>query len=327
MKKWAGAIVFFLSLSLLFFSPANAAGASVDALKGDNHFGRSFAVINGGNYYVSNGMLGGQTYGIYKVSNDMQGSRMIRKGNFTNIAPYKNTVVTFDEDQNILQRFSLDGSLVREYPEVKTSYFVIENDQIFYSDDKKIYQIGINGKNNRLLYRADNFISEFTIHNGWLYFSTVTQLGKDPASPDIRMSLARVKIANPAQTAVLVKNVYNIDSFIVQNGSVYAVIHKTANISGRDLYRMDYSGNQLKRLPNINTQASFIGSKYIYSVDNSMDDRQKLYSTALDGRNVQLAGVLPGRVVSAEHHDGKFYFQIQDHITERYFLYRMIQRR
>ncbi|WP_158232478.1 DUF5050 domain-containing protein [Sporosarcina sp. P13] len=325
MKCWKGIVMIILSLALLFPNAMQTEAAKVDVLKGDNHAGNSFAVKSGSIYYVNNGYLQDKPNGIYKVGRDMKTFRLIKKGEFTNIHMYLNSIVTFNEEENILQRFSPDGKMIREYPQVASSNFLIEKDLIYYHTGNNMYQLGINGRGNKHLLTTKGYIQEYTVHNGWLYFVTSISRSNDPYDMDQTNSLSKIKIAGSKKVISLVSNAYNIDSIIVRDGYIYSVIHRTSNIDGRPLYRMNYSGKNVKRVTDLRIISPFIGKKYMYSVENSHDDRQKFFRATVDGKNMKTVGVLPGRMVNAEYHDGEFLFEVQNIKQQQFLLHRIHQ--
>lgn len=325
MKHWIRFIVVVLFVGLLFPNVLVSKASALDDVKGDNHFVNSFAAKDGSNYYVNRGHLEEMTLGIYKVSNDMKKFRLIKQGNYANIRLYKNTMVVFNEDLNKLQRFSFDGTLVREYPEVPSSNFLIDGDRVYYHTGKNIYEININGQGNKHLFTSEGTIQEFVVHNGWFYYAYLIPTVPQPY--DYSMSFDRFKISSPQQVIPIISKVSNIDSIIVRDGYIYTVLHQTSTMNGRYLYRMNYSGNQLKRVSNADTTALFIGTKYVYFVDNTGTYKQYFYRMTIDGKNASKVGDLTGSKLSAESHNGAFYFEIQNVQQDTFTLRRILQMR
>lgn len=326
MKQSIRLLIVLLSISMFF--PVLTDAAKIDTLKSTNYSIKSFAAKDGSTFYVNSGTINDRPLGIYKVSKDLKKWKLVKKGSFQNIGLYLNSIVTFNEDSNKLVRLSFEGELIREYPQVSSSSFLIDKDLVYYNTGESLYQIGINGKGNRHLFSSKGYINEYTVNNGWLYFTTSIPLSNDPYDFNSTMNLSKIKIANPKQVIPLVRNVNNIDSIIISKGYIYSVIHKdeAAIMKGRPLYRMDYSGKQLKRISSADTTSLFIGSKYIYYIENSADYNNKLFSMTLDGKNIKKTGELPGRNLSAEYHDATFYFEVQNLKQQRFSLYKIQQR-
>ncbi|PIC73913.1 DUF5050 domain-containing protein [Sporosarcina sp. P17b] len=325
MKRWIRLIVVILFVGLLFPNVLSSKVSALDDVKGDNHFVNSFAAKDGSNYYVNRGHLEDMTLGIYKVSNDMKKFRLIKQGNYTNIQLYKNTMVIFNDDVNKLQRFSFDGTLVREYPQVTSSNFLIDRDRIYYHTGRNVFEININGQGNKHLYTSEGTIQEFSVHNGWLYYTYLIPTVPQPY--DYSMSFARFKISTPQQVVPIISKVSNIDSLIVRDGYIYSVIHQTSTMNGRYLYRMNYSGDFLQRISTVDTTALFIGTKYVYFVDNTGTYRQYFYRMDKDGKNAVKVGDLTGSKLSAEYHNAAFYFEIQNVQQDTFYLRRILQTR
>src|SRR5690606_19892981 len=190
----------------------------------------------------------------------------------------------FNEDEGLLQQISLDGKVIKQYPEVTSSIFLIDGNLIYYNTEKGFYQIGVNGKGNKFLYSPKGHVQEYTVHNGWLYFTYTLPVSNDPYDLDVTFNLAKIKIGSPQKETLLMKNMYNIDSLIVRDGYIYSVIHRNSSNLGRHLYRMDYSGKNVKRVSNVETSSSFIGSKHIYFVNNTFADTQTLFRMTVDGK-------------------------------------------
>lgn len=327
MKYLMRLVVALLSLSLLFPPVLQAQAVPLDDLKSDHHFVNRFAKKDGSNYYVNNGHLEKLTYGLYKVSNDMQKFRLIKQGQFMNIMLYKNTLVTFNETKGILQRFSFDGTLVREYPEVTSSNFLLEGDRIYYHTGQNFYEININGTGNKHLYTSKGTIQEFTIHNGWLYNAYLLPVKPASQPYNYTMGVERIKISQPKNIVSIFNEIYSIDSLIVRDGYIYSVIVHDASTVGRNLYRMDYSGNHVKRVSSADTSDVFVGSKYVYYVENySGSYTQSLYRMTLDGKNRIKVGDLTGSKLRAEYHNGSFYFEVQNVPKETFYLRRILQK-
>lgn len=325
MRHWIRFVVVVLFIGLLFPNVLVSKARALDDVKGDHHFVNSFAAKDGSNYYVNRGHLEELAFGIYKVSNDMKKFRLIKQGNYTNIQLYKDTMVVFNDDLNKLQRFSFDGTLIREYPQVTSSNFLIDRDRMYYQTGKNVYEININGQGNKYLYASEGTIHEFTVHNGWLYYAYLI-----PAVPppyDYSMSFARFKISNPQQVVPIISKVSTIDSIIVRDGYIYSVIDPQSTMYARYLYRTDYSGNGLKRISNVDSTAVFIGTKYIYFVDNTGTYQQYFYRMDKDGKNAVKVGDLTGSKLSAEYHNGAFYFEIQNVQQDTFYLRRILQMR
>ena len=312
MKRGALLSVILLSICLLFpnFIEAKEDKASL-GFKGDNHQSRSFAIKSGDTYYINTGVLENKDSGIYKLSKDLKQSRLIKKGSYSNITIYGNSFILFNEDEGLLQQLSLDGKVLKQYPEVDSNSFLIDGNLIYYNSENVFYQISTNGKENKLLFEPKGYVQEYTINNGWLYFAYTLPVSDDPYDMDTTSHLAKVKINNPKKEDLLIKNVENIDSIIVRDGYIYSVIHKSSDDLGRYLYRMDYSGKNLKRISTVETSSSFIGSKYIYFVNNTFDDKETLFRMTVDGKKVKKVGTIPGRKSSFEYYDGVFYFELQ----------------
>ncbi|BAQ09972.1 hypothetical protein OXB_1501 [Bacillus sp. OxB-1] len=312
MKRWAAVLALLLSISLLFpsFIEAKANNASLD-LKGDHYQSRSFAVKSGDTYYVNTGSLENQAPGIYKMSKNLKQYRLIKKGSYSNITIHENSFIVFNEDEGLLQQLSLDGKVIKQYPEVTGSTFQVHGNFIYYNTDKGFYQMGVNGKGNKLLYKPKGYVQEYTVHNGWLYFTYTLPVSNDPYDMDVTFNLAKIKIGSPRKEVLLVKNVNNIDSIIVRDGYIYSVIHKNDKDLSRHLYRMDYSGKNVKRISNVETSSSFIGSKHIYFVNNTFDATQTLFRMTVDGKKIERVGTIPGRKSNMEYYDGVFYLEVQ----------------
>lgn len=325
MKRWIQLIVYVVVISLLVPGAAEAKLVVNDRdVKGvQSH--RNFATANGSQYYINDGFLQNEVAGIYKVSKDLTKYRLLVAGNYSSISIYNHTIITFNEDKEMLQQRSLEGKHVKDFPHVQSNEFTIDGNLIYYSTVTGLYYIGVNGKGRTLLHEPNGLIQEFTVHNGWLYFTYAIPKTNDPYEMDFTMNLSKIKIFKPTNEIVLQKNVNNIDSIIVRNGYIYAVIHRNeAEIEkGRPLYRMDYSGKQLARMPVANSSAIFIGPSHFYYVDNTFNAREKLFRVTMDGKHVRKIGELRGRKATAEYHDGVFYFNVQQNATEQTFLERV----
>ncbi|MFS0576655.1 DUF5050 domain-containing protein [Sporosarcina sp. 179-K 3D1 HS] len=324
MKRWALVSAILIAISLLFpnFIEAKEAKASLD-LKGENYQSRNFAVKSGDIYYINSGSLENKATGIYKLSKDLKKSRLITKGSYSNITIYGNSFILFNDDEGLLQQLSLDGKVIKQYPEVSSSSFQIDGNLIYYYTQKGFYQIGVNGKGNKSLYSPKGYVQEYAIHNGWIYFTYTVPVSNDPYDMDVTFNLAKIKISSPKKETLLIKNVKNIDSIIVRDGYIYSVIHRSDNDLSRYIYRMDYSGKNLKRVSNIEASSAFIGSKHIYFVNNTFDDTQKLFRMTVDGKNIKQVGNIPGRKASFEYYDGVFYFEVQAIKQYKFFLHRI----
>ncbi|PID15052.1 hypothetical protein CSV63_09700 [Sporosarcina sp. P34] len=323
MKHWIRFVVVVLFIGLLFPNVLVSKARALDDVKGVHHFVNSFIAKDGSNYYVNRGHLEELELGIYKVSNDMKKFRLIKQGHYTNIQVYKDTMVLFNDDLNKLQRFTFDGSLVREYPQVTSSNFLIDGDRIYYHTGRNVYEININGQGHKHLYTSEGTIQEFTVHNGWLYYAYLIPAVPQPY--DYSMSFARFKISSPQQVVPIISKIHNIDSIIVRDGYIYSVIHQNPATDGRYVYRMDYSGNGIKRVSNVDSTALFIGTKYIYFVDNTGTYKQYFYRMDIDGKNAIKVGDLTGSKLSAEHQNGAFYFEIQNVQQDTFYLRRILQ--
>lgn len=316
MKRGALLSVILISICLLFpnLIEAKEGKASLD-LKGENRLPRSFAVKSGDTYYLNKWVLENEDFGVYKLSKDLKQSQLIKKGHYNNINIYGDTFILFNEDEGLLEQLSLEGKVIKQYPEVDSNRFLIDGNFIYYNTENQLYQISINGKGNTLLFKPKNknTVQEFTVNNGWLYFTYTTPVNDDPYDLTSTSSLAKIKINSPKKETLLIENMANIDSIIVRDGYIYSVIHKNPGEIGlglgRYLYRMDYSGKNLKRVSNVNVSSSFIGTKYIYFLNSTFDAKQTLFRMTVDGKNVEKVGTIPGRKFSFEYYDDVFYFE------------------
>lgn len=323
MKRWLRIVIIALSMGLVFSTAIPTEGAGLDDLKGSNHFINYFAKKNGSNYYINSGELPGKVPGIYKVANNMQTVVLIKAGNFENIHLYNHSILTFNKDANMMQRYSFTGTLIRQFPEVTTKRFVLDVDWIYYNTGSSLYKIYINGQNNSLLHSPPGQIDEFTVHNGWLYYTNSTPLPNDPNT--LTMNFTRLKISSPATQVVLASNVKSVNSFIVRGGYVYSVILMTEASVGAKLYRTDYSGNNKQLVSTVASNRAFIGTTYLYFVSALSGSYEHLYRKPLAGGAVQSVGQLPGYFTSVEHHDGTFYFQLDGINQNPFSLYRILQ--
>ncbi|WP_180968131.1 DUF5050 domain-containing protein [Cytobacillus massiliigabonensis] len=309
MKKWIVCLL-LLASSLLF--PFNALGKTAPQLEGSNVLSSSFAEKDGNIYYLNNYTLPGKKSGIYKMSKDLKKATLIKQGLFSNIKVYKNSMFVFNDDSSKLQQMSFKGKVIKEYSRVNNSSYVINKDKIYYIGADGFFQINIDGTKNTFIYEPQGTVQEFTINNGWIYFVYDIFLGdEEEGDYTIDEYFAKVPINGTDEESVLLDNINNIDSIIIRNGFIYAVIHKYADENGRNLFRMDLDGKNIKKISSSNVSSAFIDSKYIYFEYNTFDEKQYLYKMTVDGKNKKRIAMIPGTVSNIEYLNGAFYMEIQ----------------
>lgn len=334
MKKWILCGLLLMS-SVMFPMNTEAKISSNNSnleLKGPSD-NRSLAVNDDNLYYVNSGLLN-MKQGIYKVSKDLKKYKLIIEGDYQNIYIYRNSIITFNYKENVLQQISFEGRVIKEYPEVTSSVFLVNGNYIYYQnlESNELYQIKVNGTNNKFLFKPKKgTIQEFTVNNDWLYVVYEIYLSDKPSEMESKEYLSKIKISNPSKEFLLVKDVYNVDSVIVKDGYIYAIIHKTAasTSTGRFIYRMNYSGENLKQISTMNLGGSiFVGSKYIYFIDNSFNDNQKFYRMTMNGKNIKEIATIPGRpvAVSTAYANGIFYFEVQKFNASNFNLHKIVIR-
>lgn len=316
MKKFLITLVFIITFANV--APFNiSVNAASSDLKSSN-YQASFVFYNDNTYY-SNRFLNDKKLGIYKVGADMKSFKLIKEGYFGLIKTYKNSLLAYDDDKQYVVQLSLEGKLMKEFPALQEPVFEVYQDHMYsYNmEEQSFYQTSIkSGVKKFLINTKDTYVQEYTIHNGWLYY--VHERYFDDYSENSVEHLSKIKLSNPSKEIKLVKNVNNIDTVIVRDGYIYAIVHKTAAMNGRNLYRMDYSGNNLTRISKQDMGSGpFISDKYIYFGENSFNDNLKLYRMSLNGGNVKVVANFNGRPTSvgASSNKNNMYFEVQNGIN------------
>lgn len=322
MKKWILILALFISCIVIpNDTEAKAKGSTV--LKDSNYI-NTFAEKDGNLYFVNSfDQFPGMEAGIYKLSRDLKSQKLIRDGNFNNIYTYGNSIITFSFDENVLQQIALDGSVIREYPEIDSSDIAIDGNYIYYyKREKGLYQMKVNGKENKFLFKPKGYINEFTINNGWLYFVYETSGGSLYEAGNVNFS--KIKLSNPSKETILIKNVANVDSLVVDGGFIYAVVHKTQGIYDRYIYKMDYSGKNLKRISPIESSgAFFVGAKNIYFIDNTRNDIRYMYRMTTSGKDLKSIGSARGSFTFTGYSNGVFYSVVQKYDPIRFVFHQI----
>lgn len=315
MKKYVNSLVsmvIFVSL-IAFTVPAKAAPSDLKTVSG----GSEFAFYKEDIYYSNYTHLSDRKAGIYKMSSNLKSYKLIVAGEFSPVYVYKNTLIAHDHQKEYAVQFSLDGKVIKEFPSVDSLFFEVYENYIYHYDfeNQSFYQLAITtGKEKLLLKTPDSVVQEFTLHNGWLYYMHLQFFGD--YSEDSIAHLSKVKLSNPSKEIKIVKNVNNIDSLIVRDGYIYAVVHKTEAdvLEGRKLYRMDYNGKKMTRISMQDMGSGpFINDQYIYFGENSYNSNQKLYRMTLNGKNVTAVATFNGRISrGGAANKNKMYFEIQN---------------
>lgn len=271
-----------------------------------------FAAINGGIYHLNDLALG-STRGIYKMSSNLKSHKLIAKGDFTNLQVYKNTFIVYDYNKNHLVQISLNGKVLKNFTKITSPTFKVNGNHIYYVDhtNRSFYQSEIVGNKVQFLRSVGNsYVDEFIVHNGWIYYVHVFSYGE--YGEDSEDHLSKFQIAKPATATKLISKKNNIDSIIARNGYIYAVVHSNMNSTGRNLYRVNLNGKNLTRVSKENMSGHAINSKYVYFVENSLNDRVKLYRMTINGKNVKAITTLPGRKTTLDAIGNTLYFTIQN---------------
>lgn len=313
-------------MSLAFgFADDNEVHAAASDLKTAS-FNSDF-VFYKDNVYFTNNVLPDKTKGLYKVGADMKSFKLIKAGNFYHIKAYKDTLIVSDDSDYLVKQISVTGKVLKEFRSMGTtvSDFEVDGDYIYYYDykNRSFYQLSIKTGAKKFLTKLSNtYADEYTINNGWLYYVHGNY------SDDFNLTtknLSKIKISSPSKEYKLLTKVKHIDSVIVRDGYIYAVLMKKSLDEGRKLYRMDYSGHKLTRISTQEIGAGpFINNKYIYFGENSFNSNKKLYRMTLDGKNVKTIASFGGRPISVGVASDKnnMYFEIQN--GTKYFLKRIV---
>lgn len=308
MKKFLFTLILLLSIMAV---PTISSANNNDLAKESSY--PYFAVVNGGTYYLNTSILN-STSGLYKMSSNLKSHKLIVKGNFSNLQIYKNTFIVYDDNKEHAIQLSLDGKVLKNFTHITTSSFKVYGNHIYYYNlkDRSFYQSQIVGNKVQFLHRLkDSYVDEFMIHNGWVYYVHAFSYGEYGEKSEDHLS--KFQISKPATAKKLISNMYNIDSLIAKNGYIYAVVHKNDNNLSRNLYRMNLNGSNLTRISKENMNSGHaINSKYVYFVENSFNDRVKLYQMTINGKNVKAIATLPGRQNTVDAIGKSLYFTIQD---------------
>ncbi|MCP1144551.1 DUF5050 domain-containing protein [Lysinibacillus endophyticus] len=318
MKKWLIILTLFITCIII----PNNTEAKGTALKDSNYI-HTFAEKDGNLYFINSFGELNKDPGIYKISRDLKSQKLIREGNFNNLYTYGNSLIAYSFDEFVLQQIALDGSIIREYPEIDTNEFVIDGDYIYYHKyEKGLYRMKVNGKDNQLLYKPKGYVSEFTVNNGWLYFAYYANVNPNSFEEPTLFNLSKIKISNPSKETVLLKNVANVDSLVVDGGFIYAVVHKNVDNLDRYIYKMDYNGKNLKRISPIESSGTFfVGGKNIYFTDNTRNDIRYMYRMTTDGKGLKSIGSVKGSFTFSGYSNNVFYFVVQKYDPIRFTLH------
>ena len=311
MKRFAKVfnLAIILMVLLSFQLPANAASSDLKTSSYQSNF-----VFHNESIYYNNILLDDKEKGIYKVSANMKNFKLLKAGDFSTIKGFKNSLIVFDHDKRYAIQLSLDGKVMKEFPSVDVPTFEVYGNHLYFYDSeaRAFYQLAVqSGKQTLLIHTPTTTVQEFTLHNGWLYYVHERYLDDDLMNSVEHLS--KIKLTNPSKEVKVVKSVNNIDSVIVRDGYIYAVMHIKAAVAGRSLYRMDYSGKKVTRISKQDMGAGpFINGKSIYFVENSFNDQVKLYRMALDGKNVKAVATIKGRTIGAASNKNSMYFEVQN---------------
>ncbi|MEH6940608.1 DUF5050 domain-containing protein [Bacillus sp. JJ722] len=156
-----------------------------------------------------------------------------------------------------------------------------------------------------------------------MYFVYDVPLSNDEYDIRHKEYFSKVNIVGSKTETLLLKNISNIDSVIIKDGFIYAVIHKKDTDDSRHLFRMTLDGKNIKQISSLDMSSTFIGSKYIYYTENSFADKQSIYRITLDGKNNTKIATAPGRISSFEYYNGSFYLEVQPPKSYNFILHKV----
>ncbi|KMY53912.1 hypothetical protein AC623_07995 [Bacillus sp. FJAT-27231] len=276
----------------------------------DNSSQRHFAEKQGAVFVVIDSSST-KTPGIYKTDSKLKKTSIMRAGNYSNIRIQNDAIYVFNENLSKLQKYSLKGSLLYTYSAVNTSQYTISGNTIYYFTEKGFFRVNVNGKETKFLYKPAGWVQEFIVHNGWIYFVYVVYEGNsDEEDADFEVSefFSKIETSGGKSERLLLTGINNIDTITIKYNTIYCVIHWDDKINGRNLYQMNLSGKEIKKVSSVNLSNFYIGSLYIYYNENSFASKQSIYQMTFDGKNHKKMTTLPGRMNGDfEYQNGAFY--------------------